>query len=198
LEQVPDYRRKWARELDFRKAEAKADNLPRVKLTIADHAGHVKGEIVAELFEDEAPNTVANFISLVDKQFYDGKVFHRVLPGFMAQGGDPKGDGSGGPGYHIPEEFSLPDHHDHFRGTLSMARSESKDSAGSQFFICFAPARQLDGNYTAFGRVIEGMDVLAKIQRIDPEHPHPVQPDQILKAEVVRKRNHVYSPKTLE
>jgi cyclophilin family peptidyl-prolyl cis-trans isomerase len=197
LEEIPDYRLKWARELDFRAAEAKADNLPQVKLTIADQAGKVKGVIVAELFEDEAPNTVANFVNLVNRQFYDGLPFHRVLPGFMAQGGDPKKNGSGGPGYHIAEEFSLPNHHDHFRGTLSMARSDSKDSAGSQFFICFAPAKQLDGNYTAFGRVIEGLDVLSKIVRIDPDHPSPVQPDKILKAEVIRKRPHIYSPKTL-
>ena len=196
LEEIPEYRRKWARELDFRAADAKAD-LPRVKLTIADHAGHQKGVVIIELFEDQAPNTAANFISLVNKEFYDGLKFHRVLPGFMAQGGDPEGKGTGGPGYHIPDECTLPNHRDHFRGSLSMAHTSEKDSAGSQFFICFAPAGQLDDHFTVFGRVLEGMDVVSGIQRIDPDHPSPVQPDKIVKAEVIRKRPHIYSPKTL-
>ena len=129
LKEIPEYREKWARELKFREAEAKADDLPRVKLTIGDAKGHVKGDVVVELFEDSAPNTVASFISLVDRQFYDGLKFHRVLAGFMAQGGDPKGDGSGGPGYQLPEEFSenQPNHRDHFRGSLSMARSQAAE-----------------------------------------------------------------------
>ena len=200
LKEIPEYREKWARELKFRAAEAKADDMPRVKLTIGDAKGHVKGDVVVELFEDSAPNTVASFVSLVDRQFYDGLKFHRVLAGFMAQVGDPKGDGSGGPGYQLPEEFSPtnhPDHRDHFRGSLSMARSQSPDSAGSQFFICFAPSRQLDDHYTVFGRVLEGMDLVTHIQRIDPDHPSPVQPDRIIKAEVIRKRPHIYSPKKL-
>jgi cyclophilin family peptidyl-prolyl cis-trans isomerase len=199
LNELPDYRQKWARELKFQAADAKAGNLPRVKLTVADHANKIKGEIVVELFEDEAPNTVANFVSLVGKHFYDGLKFHRVLPGFMAQGGDPKGDGTGGPGYRIPDEFALPNHRDHFRGSLSMAHAADKDTAGSQFFICFAPAKQLDDHFTVFGRVVEGLDVLAKIRRIDPDHPSPtIQADKILKAELIRKRQHDYSPKTLQ
>jgi cyclophilin family peptidyl-prolyl cis-trans isomerase len=198
LEQIPEYRRKWARELEFRAAEAKADDLPRVKLTISDGTGKtIKGEIIVELFENEAPNTVANFVSLVNKKFYDGLKFHRVLPGFMAQGGDPKGDGTGGPGYHIADECFQPNHRDHFRGSLSMAHAAEKDTGGSQFFINFAPTAHLDGKHTVFGRVIEGMDVLSKIQRVDPEHPGPVQPDKILKAEVIRRRPHAYTPKTL-
>ncbi len=196
LEQLPLYRAKWNRELAFRADEAKANDLPRVRLTIGDHAGKKKGEIVIELFENEAPNTVANFINLVEKHFYDGLSFHRVLQGFMAQGGDPDGKGTGGPGYHIRCECYEPNHREHFRGTLSMAHA-GRDTGGSQFFLCFAPAAQLDGRHTAFGRVIEGMDVLAKIQRIDPEKPVGIQPDKIIKAEVVRKRQHAYEPKTV-
>jgi cyclophilin family peptidyl-prolyl cis-trans isomerase len=194
----------WQREQKIRQAEAKADNLPRVKLETS------RGNIVVELFEDEAPNTVANFINLVEKKFYDGTQFHRVLPGFMAQGGDPlskdaeknkENIGKGGPGYMIADEFQLPAHRDHFRGTLSMAHTAQPNSGGSQFFIMFAPEPHLDGGYTAFGRVIEGMDVLSKLQRVNPdsEHDKPsnVQPDKIIKAEVVRKRIHAYEPKTL-
>ena len=171
MEQIPEYRRKWARELEFRAAEAKADDLPRVKLTISDSTGKkIKGEIVVELFENEAPNTVANFVSLVNKPFFDGLKFHRVLPGFMAQGGDPKGDGTGGPGYHIADECFQPNHRDHFRGSLSMAHAAARDTGGSQFFINFTPTAHLDGLHTVFGRLIEGMEVLSKIQRVDPEH----------------------------
>ena len=194
----------WQREEKLRQAEAKAGNLPRVKLETS------RGNIVVELFEDEAPNTVANFINLVEKKLYDGTQFHRVLPGFMAQGGDPlskdpeknkENIGKGGPGYMIADEFQLPGRRDHFRGTLSMAHTAQPNSGGSQFFIMFAPQPNLDGGYTAFGRVIEGMDVLSNLQRINPdiEHDKPsnVQPDKIIKAEVVRKRIHAYEPKTL-
>lgn len=195
MDEIPEYRQKWAREEQFRAAEAKANDLPRVRLTIGDHNGHVKGTVVLELFEDAAPNTVANFISLVNKGFYNGTPFHRVLPGFMAQGGDgEKGDGTGGPGYHIADEAQLPNHREHFRGSLSMAKTAEKNSGGSQFFITFAPTGHLDGIHTVFGRVIEGMDVVEHIQRIDPEHPGPMQPDKILKAEVIRQRSHAYTP----
>ena len=95
--------------------------------------------------------------------------FHRVLPGFMAQGGDPKGTGTGGPGYTIPDECNQPNHRQHFRGSLSMAHTDQPNSGGSQFFLCFVPTSQLDGKYTVFGRVINGFDVLAKLKRIDPE-----------------------------
>ena len=114
----------------------------------------------AELLPETAPNTVNNFISLVKKGFYDGLIFHRVIAGFMIQGGDPKGTGTGGPGYCIKGEFrangfSNPLKHE--RGVLSMARAQSPDSAGSQFFVMHANAYYLDGQYAAFGRVIEGM-----------------------------------------
>ena len=156
-----------------------------------------RGDIELELFENEAPNSVANFITLVEKGFYNGLTFHRVLPGFMAQGGDPKGDGSSGPGYRIAEEFTKPGHRLHFRGSLAMARSQPPDSAGSQFYLMFAPNSQLDGNYTVFGRVVKGFEVLAKIQRRNPEEPDQPPPDKIIKAEVLRKRPHKYEVKTL-
>jgi cyclophilin family peptidyl-prolyl cis-trans isomerase len=150
-----------------------------------------KGDIVLELFENEAPNTVANFISLVEKKHYDGTPFHRVLQNFMAQGGDPTGTGRGGPGYHIPCECYRDDYRHHFRGSLSMAHA-GRDTGGSQFFITFRPTPNLDNRHTCFGRVIEGHDVLAKIQRRDPTGANPPEPDRIVKAEVLRKRNHAY------
>lgn len=173
----------WAREEQLRQAEAAAADLPRVLLKTT------KGEIELELFENEAPNTVANFISLVEKGFYDGLSFHRVLPGFVAQGGCPRGDGTGGPGYTIACECYRADHRLHFRGSLSMAHA-GRDTGGSQFFITFIPLKHLDGRHTVFGRVIRGMDVLAKLQRRDPEAENPPQPDRIVKATVLRKRPH--------
>ena len=127
----------------------------------------VHGTIKLELFEDKAPGHVKNFKDLANKNFYDGTTFHRVIPGFMIQGGDPnsKSDnrsqhGTGGPGHTIDAEFNDTKHE---RGILSMARSQDPNSAGSQFFICVKDAFFLDGQYTAFGRVIEGMDVADKI-----------------------------------
>ncbi len=182
----------WDREKKLRQAEAKADDLPRVKLHTT------QGDIVVELFENEAPNTVANFISLVEKKVYDGTPFHRVLPSFMAQGGDPQGDGEGGPGYRIKCECTRPDHRLNFRGTLSMAHS-GPDTGGSQFFLNFVPNTHLDGKHTVFGRILEGMDVLAKIRRVVVEKgkPTPIPPDRILSATVLRKRSHEYKPETL-
>lgn len=121
----------------------------------------------AELYPDKAPNTVNNFLSLVNKGFYDGVIFHRVIAGFMIQGGDPDGNGTGGPGYHIKGEFSgngfVKNDLSHVRGVLSMARAQHPDSAGSQFFVMHDAAEYLDGQYAAFGRVIEGMDVVDEI-----------------------------------
>ena len=120
----------------------------------------------AELYPEIAPNTVNNFISLVKQGFYDGVIFHRVIPGFMIQGGDPKGVGTGGPGYTIRGEFSANGFQNdlkHTRGVLSMARAMDPDSAGSQFFIMHEDAPHLDGQYAAFGQVLEGMDVVDKI-----------------------------------
>ncbi|MCX7424436.1 MAG: peptidylprolyl isomerase [Planctomycetia bacterium] len=155
-----------------------------------------RGDIEIELFENEAPNSTANFISLVEKGFYNGLGFHRVLDGFMAQGGDPKGDGSGGPDYKIPCECHQPNFRKHFRGSLSMAHA-GRDTGGSQFFLTFIPTSFLDGKHTAFGRVVKGIDVLAKIRRRNPDNvkePLPA-PDKILEAKVLRKRPHEYVPK---
>ena len=124
------------------------------------------GIITVELYPNIAPNTVNSFISLVQKGYYDGLTFHRVIPGFMIQGGDPDGVGTGGPGYSIRGEFKRNGFDNplkHTRGVLSMARSMMPDSAGSQFFIMVDKAPHLDGSYAAFGKVIEGMDVADKI-----------------------------------
>lgn len=125
------------------------------------------GVIKAELYPDIAPNTVNNFISLINQKFYDGLTFHRIMDGFMIQGGDPKGNGTGGPGYYIPGEFSRNGYTKndlkHTRGVLSMARSSMPDSAGSQFFIMHADYPSLDGNYAAFGKVTEGIEVVDQI-----------------------------------
>jgi cyclophilin family peptidyl-prolyl cis-trans isomerase len=180
-------------EVAKRQAEASADDLPRVRLDTT------AGPIIVELFENEAPNTVANFISLVEKGFYDGTPFHRVIPGFMAQGGDPTGTGAGGPGHAIACECESPGARKHFRGTLSMAHA-GKDTGGSQFFLTFRPTEHLDGKHTVFGRVLAGEDVLPKLVRTQDAEGQPVpgvQPDKIQKAEVIRKRDHAYLPKTL-
>ena len=125
------------------------------------------GDVIkAELYPEIAPNTANNFISLIQKGFYDGLIFHRVIKGFMIQGGCPQGTGTGGPGYQIKGEFSsngFPNPLKHDEGVLSMARSMMPNSAGSQFFIMHKPAPHLDGEYAAFGKVIEGMDVVDRI-----------------------------------
>ncbi len=188
LENIPHYKEACAKEKKIRAAEATADDLPRVLLKTS------KGDIEVELFENEAPIAVANFISLVEKGFYNGLLFHRVLPGFMAQVGCPKGDGTGGPGYNIPCECHRPNHRLHFRGSLSMAHA-GRDTGGSQFFLTFLPTAHLDGKHTVFGRVIKGFDVLHKFQRRDPSKPGAPKPDKIVKATVLRKRPHEYAPK---
>lgn len=184
----------WEQEQALRQAEENADDLPRVKLQTS------KGQIVVELFENEAPNTVANFISLVEKGFYDGVKFHRVLPGFMAQTGCPRGDGTGGPGYRIRCECRGETFRRHFRGSLSMAKGRAPDTGGSQFYLVFtrASTRHLDGQHTVFGRIVTGIDVLEQLMRVDPSRPIPgVEPDRIESAAVLRKRDHEYTPETL-
>ncbi len=190
LELVDQYKQMWAEEQALRAAEDKAGDLPKVKLETS------AGDVVVVLFENEAPNTVANFINLVEKGFYDGLAFHRVIPGFMAQGGDPNGDGSGGPGYTIPDEVNKPNYRKHFRGSLSMAKTTAPDSGGSQFFLCFVPTAHLDGKHTVFGRVVEGMDVLSKLARTEGVAGNTT-PDKIKKATVIFKRPHDYKPRTL-
>lgn len=190
--EAEDYQGLWKREQELRQAEAAADDLPRVKLTTT------KGDITVELFENEAPETVANFISLVKQGFYDGLTFHRVIAGFMAQAGCPEGDGSGGPGYSIYDECRKPEARQHFRGSLSMAKTAAANSGGSQFFICFCPAPHLNGQHTVFGRVIEGLEVLEKLQRREPGDANRSEPDRILKAVVLRDRGHDYVPHKVE
>ena len=132
-------------------------------ITITMESG---GVITAELYPEIAPNTVNNFISLVEKKFYDGLIFHRVIPGFMIQGGCPQGTGMGGPGYCIKGEFffnGIKNDIKHKRGVLSMARSSSPNSAGSQFFIMHQDAKHLDKQYAAFGKVTSGMEVVDAI-----------------------------------
>jgi len=134
---------------------------PLVTITMADG-----GVIKAELYPDIAPITVDNFVKLINKEFYNGLIFHRIIAGFMIQGGDPQGTGAGGPGYTIKGEFSsngMKNDLKHTRGVLSMARTNEPNSAGSQFFIMHADAPHLDGQYAAFGKVTEGMDVVDKI-----------------------------------
>lgn len=146
-------------------------------------------EIKAELYPEIAPNTVNNFISLVQKKFYDGLIFHRVIKGFMIQGGCPDGTGMGGPGYSIKGEFSNNGFHNslaHTPGVLSMARSYVPDSAGSQFFIMHQTSPHLDGEYAAFGKVIDGMDVvneLAETQTDYSDRPVTNQRIQTMTAE---------------
>jgi cyclophilin family peptidyl-prolyl cis-trans isomerase len=186
---IEEAKEAWAEEKEIRKAEAAKDDNPRVKLDTS------KGDLIIELYEDQAPGTVGNFVSLVKKGFYDGISFHRVLPGFMAQGGDPEGTGGGGPGYKIFCETDRKDYRKHFRGTLSMAKTAAKNTGGSQFFLTFRRTSHLDGEHTVFGRVIEGLDILEKLQRIDPQQPSGVEPDTIKKATVIRDRGHEYKPK---
>ena len=142
----------------------------------------------AELYPEIAPNTVNNFVSLVSKGFYDGLIFHRVISGFMIQGGDPKGSGSGGPGYCIKGEFSANGFKNdlkHEKGVLSMARTMAPNSAGSQFFVMHEFSPHLDGQYAAFGKVIEGIDVVDKIASVRTDfNDRPRTPQKMKKVTV--------------
>lgn len=141
------------------------------------------GIMKAELYPDIAPNTVNNFISLVKKGFYDGLIFHRVIPGFMIQGGDPEGRGMGGPGYSIQGEFSQNGFQNdltHQRGVLSMARTMDPDSAGSQFFVMVDEAPHLDGGYAAFGKVVQGMETADAIVNAKADYnDRPLKPQRM-------------------
>jgi peptidyl-prolyl cis-trans isomerase B (cyclophilin B) len=159
------------------KEKAMAEPLPQVTIKTD------KGDIVLELAEDDAPNTVANFISLAEKGFYDGLTFHRVIPDFMIQGGDPTGTGRGGPGYTIADEISPK--LKHARGVISMANA-GPNTGGSQFFITHVATPWLDGKHAIFGKVVKGLEVVDAIR----------QGDKMNKVTVDRKRNHEYKPKT--
>lgn len=142
----------------------------------------------AELYPEIAPTSVNNFVNLVQKGFYDGLIFHRVIAGFMIQGGDPEGTGMGGPGYSIKGEFAsngFKNDLKHTRGVLSMARSMRPDSAGSQFFIMHQNAPHLDGDYAAFGKLIEGEDVLDKIAGVDTDYSDRPRKPQVMKTVTV-------------
>ena len=188
LETYQGIAKRWDNEEALREVEEAADDLPRATIITS------KGLIIVELFEDHAENTVANFINLADSGFYDGTRFHRVLPKFMAQGGDPNSRegatgaaGSGGPGYTIADEHVGEDIREHFAGTLSMAKSTAPDSAGSQFFLTHLPTPHLDGRHTVFGRVVSGLNIVRSIE-VD---------DDIVTISVSRKRDHDYTPVTI-
>ncbi len=156
--------------------EGEAFNNPLVTIDLGE-----LGNIKVELFPEIAPNTANNFIFLVKQGYYDGVIFHRVIPRFMIQGGDPTGTGSGGPGYSIKGEFSqngFENDLQHVRGVISMARSDVPDSAGSQFFIMVADSPHLDGAYAAFGQVVEGIEVADKIVSVQRDRMDKPLTDQ--------------------
>ncbi len=157
---------------------------PKIRITMEN------GDIMeAELYKDVAPITVDNFISLVKKHFYDGLIFHRVIPGFMIQGGCPEGTGMGGPGYSIKGEFSsngIKNDLKHTEGVLSMARAYNPDSAGSQFFIMHKAAPHLDGQYAAFGKLTSGLEVVDKIANVARDyHDRPYEDQKIKTIEII-------------
>ena len=154
-------------------------------VTIEMESGAV---MTGELYPELAPNTVNNFIALANSGFYDGLIFHRVIPGFMIQGGDPTGTGMGGPGYSIKGEFAangVTNDLKHTEGVLSMARAMHPDSAGSQFFIMHKTSPHLDGSYAAFGKVIEGMDVVNKIAETRTDYSDRPLEDQVMESVTV-------------
>ena len=172
--------------------------MPNPIVTIQMKSG---GTIKVGLYPEIAPNTVNNFISLVKKGFYDGVIFHRVIPGFMIQGGDPQGIGIGGPGYRIKGEFSangFENNLKHTTGVISMARSSHPDSAGSQFFIMVDDAPHLDGQYAAFGKVIEGIEEAQRIVSVNRNHADKPYNDEIMESVTVETFGVEYpEPETL-
>lgn len=180
--------KKWEDELAIRESEAELDDLPRVLMITS------RGPIILELYEDHAPNTVANFISLAESGYYDGTSFHRVLPKFMVQAGDPISrdktstqSGTGGPGYTIRDEHTGEDIRYHFAGSLSMAKTAAPNSGGSQFFLTHLPTSHLDGRHTVFGRILDGLEIARAIEK----------GDEIITVTVIRKREHEYLPEKL-
>jgi peptidyl-prolyl cis-trans isomerase B (cyclophilin B) len=155
------------------------------------------GKLTCVFYYDVAPNTVDNFLALGSEGYYDGLTFHRIVPGFVIQGGDPRGDGTGGPGYTVGAEFN---NHQHLEGVLSMARTSDPNSAGSQFFVCldYTQTQHLDGQYTAFGKVVDGMDAVKKIAAAplsDPQNGKPATPQVIQSVTVlpVTKEHNAYA-----
>lgn len=165
---------------DTNNASEENKNLPVATITVDGY-----GVIEVELYPEIAPNTVNNFIYLANKEFYNNLKFHRVIKGFMIQGGDPKGNGTGGPGYSIEGEFTsngFANSLKHTKGVISMARAQDPDSAGSQFFIMSGDAPNLDGEYAAFGKVISGLDVVDKIQNVETNSADAPKKDVIIKS----------------
>ncbi len=153
--------------------------------------------MTAELYPDVAPNTVNNFLFLANKGFYDGLIFHRVIKGFMIQGGDPQGTGTGGPGYTIKGEFrqnGFTNDLKHDRGVLSMARAMHPDSAGSQFFIMHAKAPHLDGAYAAFGKLISGLDELDRIANVKTNFSDRPLEDEVIEKMIVTLNGYELQP----
>ncbi len=156
---------------------------PIVTITMADG-----GVMKAELYPEIAPNTVNNFISLIKKGFYDGLTFHRVIKGFMLQGGDPEGSGMGGPGYSIKGEFThngFQNDLKHTPGVLSMARTRNPNSAGSQFFIMHRTSQHLDGEYAAFGKITEGLEIVNRIAECKTDYNDSPQEEKVMKTVTV-------------
>jgi peptidyl-prolyl cis-trans isomerase B (cyclophilin B) len=168
-------------------------------ITISMQSG---GTIKAELYPEVAPNTVNNFIDLINRGFYDGLIFHRVIPGFMIQGGCPEGTGIGGPGYSIKGEFSrngFKNELKHSKGVLSMARAMDPNSAGSQFFIMVNDAPHLDDQYASFGKVIEGMEVADEIVSVKRDYDDKPYEDQVIKTITVETFGEEYNePEIIE
>lgn len=166
------------------KTKQSNEALPIVTMKIKDY-----GTIELELYPEVAPNTVNNFISLANSGFYDGLTFHRIIEGFMIQGGDPDGVGTGGPGYTIQGEFTsngFANSLKHTKGVISMARySDNPDSAGSQFFIVSADAPHLDGDYAAFGKVISGIEVVENIEKVETDSKHKPKEDVVIESVTV-------------
>ncbi len=212
----------WQKEQEQRRIDQSKDDLPRVRLLVehrkfTQQNGKPTNKIVSapaekvvlELFEDQAPNTVANFISLVDKKFYDGTKFFLSEPASLVAGGcpntrnaDPSDDGTGGPGYFIADEFDSPKARTHFRGALGMMNREP-NTAGSQFFITLAPQRYMNGRFTVFGRVIKGQEVIDRITlgrtnlEVGP-FGRIIPGDVLVRAEVIRKRSHAYPVRKIQ
>ena len=185
--ELADAKEKWQRELMIRRLESNANDLPRVKLETSE------GDILVELFENHAPHTVGNFISLVEKNFYNELEFFIVRPGEFAKTGCQHNNGTGDPGYNIPCECFSEQIRHHFTGTLSMSTTK-RNTGGSQFFITHQPNPIFDGRHTAFGRVVQGMDVVYKLRMSNGINAVNGEPSSILKATVIRKRNHAYAP----
>lgn len=183
-------------EQNNQEGQLNKDENPVVTITMENEE-----QIVIELYPDIAPNTVNNFISLIEDGFYDDLIFHRVIPDFMIQGGDPDGNGTGGPGYSIKGEFNsngFDNDLKHTRGVISMARSQSPDSAGSQFFIMVSDSPHLDGDYAGFGEVVEGMDTVDDIVSVERNDQDKPLEDQVMKKVEVDTKGFEYDEPEVE